>query len=120
MTRHLLILVAGFLLGALITAVVRTRMHDPAALAAMPVAASAAMTSPAADPHAGHQMPAPANGSPVNTICAICGMPVDPALPTATYQGQTIGFGCRACPATFAKEPEKYGPAALQNRVVEE
>jgi YHS domain-containing protein len=49
----------------------------------------------------------------VNTTCAICGMPVDPRFPTATYQGKTIGFGCRMCPPKFAAEPERYGPAFL-------
>jgi YHS domain-containing protein len=63
---------------------------------------------------------APAAGAPVNTICAICGMPVNPKLPTATYQGKTIGFGCKACPPKFAAEPDRYGPAALKNQVVEE
>jgi hypothetical protein len=47
-------------------------------------------------------------------------MPVDPTLPTAIYQGKTIGFGCKACPPMFAAEPERYGPAALKNQVVEE
>ncbi len=63
---------------------------------------------------------APVTDAPVNTICAICGMPVNPKLPTATYQGKTIGFGCKACPPKFAAEPERYGPAALKNQVVEE
>lgn len=55
---------------------------------------------------------------PVNTVCAICGMEVDPDLPTATYQGKTIGFGCRACPPKFKADPDKYGPAYLRNEVI--
>jgi YHS domain-containing protein len=154
MTRHLIIFAACFLIGAVVTAAIRTVRHNayeghqgahtvaPASTvdphaghtgAATPPAAPdshaghggpapvAPAATPAADPHAGHAMPAaPATGVPVNTICAICGMPVNPKLPTATYQGKTIGFGCKACPPKFAAEPERYGPAALKNQVVEE
>lgn len=154
MTRHLIIFAACFLIGAVVTAAIRTVRHnayeghqgshtvapvstvDPHAGhtgAATPPAApdphaghgspppTAPATPSAAVPHAGHARPAaPAAGAPVNTICAICGMPVNPKLPTATYQGKTIGFGCKACPPKFAAEPERYGPAALKNQVVEE
>ena len=77
--------------------------------------ASSATTS-----HEGHAMATPAAKAdgPVNTVCAICGMDVDPALPTAEYKGQTIGFGCRMCPPKFAAEPDKYGPLYLRNEVV--
>ena len=51
----------------------------------------------------------------VNTICAVCGMEVDPSLPPAMYQGKLIGFGCSACPLKFAADPERYGPHALHN-----
>jgi YHS domain-containing protein len=51
----------------------------------------------------------------VNTVCAICGMPVDPKLPTAQYQGKTIGFGCKMCPPKFAKDPDRWGPLYLRN-----
>jgi len=46
-------------------------------------------------------------------------MPVKLALGTATFQGQQVGFGCKACPAKFAADPQLYGPAALKNQVVE-
>lgn len=73
--------------------------------------------APAADPHAGHgAMKAPAT---VNTVCAICGMDVDTNIKPATYQGKLVGFGCRICPPKFAREPDRYGPAALRNEVVE-
>jgi len=96
--------------------------------------------APAADPHAGHTAPArpaapvappapvpdPNAGhgatpvtATVNTVCAICGMDVDPSIKPATYQGKLVGFGCRMCPPKFAADPERYGPAALENRVVE-
>lgn len=88
---------------------------------------------PTADPHASHQNATPATSEtesapassattaavPVNSICAICGMEVDPDLPTAEYQGKTIGFGCKACPPKFKANPDKYGPAYLRNEVVE-
>jgi len=57
------------------------------------------------------------DGKPVNTICAICGMDVDPNLPTATYKGKTIGFGCRMCPPKFKKNPDKYGPYYIRNEL---
>ena len=94
---------------------------------------AAPASKPAADEHAGHgasaakATPAPvapgvvasaANADqPVNTVCAICGMDVDPKLPTATYQGKTIGFGCKMCPPKFAKDPDRWGPLYLKNEV---
>jgi YHS domain-containing protein len=54
----------------------------------------------------------------VNTRCAICGMPVDPSLPTLEYKGQTIGFGCRMCAPKFKADPDKYGPVYLKNEVI--
>jgi YHS domain-containing protein len=83
-----------------------------------PVAASSA----APDPHAGHGAPAAAApavaGRPVNSLCAICGMDVDPKLPTAQYQGKTIGFGCKMCPPKFKADPDRYGPYYLRNEVI--
>jgi hypothetical protein len=58
-----------------------------------------------------------AAGKPVNTVCAICGMDVDPKLPTTEYQGQTIGFGCRMCPPKFKAAPDRWGPLYLKNEV---
>ena len=55
---------------------------------------------------------------PVNTVCAICGMKVDPKVPTLEYQGKKIGFGCRMCPPKFLAEPDKYGPYYLRNEVI--
>jgi YHS domain-containing protein len=54
----------------------------------------------------------------VNTICAICGMPVDPSIPTVEYQGKTIGFGCKMCPPKFKADPELYGPLYLKNEPI--
>lgn len=102
---------------------------NPSAPAADPHAGHSAPASPAAtpsetpkpapapvDPHAGHGAAMP--GTTVNTVCAICGMDVDPAIKPATYQGKLVGFGCRMCPPKFAREPDRYGPAALENKVV--
>ncbi len=116
MTRHLVIFAACFLLGAAVTAAVRTARHQPYQADPVPAALPAPAESPAPVPSVG----APATATPVNTICAICAMPVDPKVPTALYQGKVIGFGCKAGPPKFAATPDLYGPAALQNRVVEE
>lgn len=83
----------------------------------------AAQETARADGHAGHGVARPtaraegAEGKPVNTVCAICGMDVDPKIPAATYQGKTIGFGCKLCPPKFAKDPERWGPLFLRNEV---
>jgi len=115
MTRHIAIFVACFLLGGLLTAVLRTATHEPyASVAPDPAPAAPAEPAPAAPPVA-----ATPSGPPVNTVCAICAMPVDPKIPTAVYKGKVIGFGCRMCPPKFAKEPDRYGPAYLENRVAE-
>lgn len=91
-----------------------TAPAGPAAPAVAPVPPTA--SAPAADPHAGHG--AMNTGATVNTVCAICGMDVDPSIKPATYKGKLVGFGCRMCPPKFAADPERYGPAALENRVV--
>lgn len=91
---------------------------------AMPPPAADATPAPG-DAHAGHQQDqaaastAPAATAAVNTICAVCGMPVDPTLGTIAYKGKLIGFGCKTCPAKFRADPAKYGEAALKNQVVE-
>lgn len=103
--RHILLFLACFVAGAAATLAVRTARHQP-----HPV-----LPPPAATP-ASFPAGAPANiahGNPINTTCAICGMPVDPRLPTASYQGKTIGFGCRMCPPKFQADPDRYGPAFL-------
>jgi hypothetical protein len=116
MIRHLVIFGCFFAIGALLTLAVRTARHDPHAVAVQPPpAASAAPADAAPAPAAA----APAASAPVNTMCALCGMEVDPAIPTALYRGKVIGFGCKACPPRFAADPERYGPAALANQVVE-
>lgn len=108
----------------------------PTATPVAPAAKSApspAATPGAADPHAGHgavkteSSTAPAKttaataakpGQPVNTVCAICGMDVDPKLPTLEYKGQTVGFGCKMCAPKFKADPDRYGPAYLRNELI--
>ena len=119
--KSVILFIVTFVVGAALALVVRTVRHQPYAepASAAPAAASAA------DPHAGHNQQAPLAASPepkgattVNSVCAICGMDVNPSIKTAVYQGKTIGFGCAACPGTFAKDPDRYGPAALRNEVL--
>lgn len=131
MTRHVFIFVGTFAVGALIALAARTARHDPHAGHAAPATVSPTMApraSPAASSasHAAHgdasaPAAAPATASaakPVNSVCAICGMNVDPKLPTAEYKGQTIGFGCRMCPPKFKADPDRYGPSYLRNEVI--
>ncbi|MEY4088956.1 MAG: hypothetical protein RJB55_1227 [Verrucomicrobiota bacterium] len=115
MIRHIFIFLGTFALGAAAVLVMRTARHDPHSGHKMENPPAAA-PAPAAAPHANSEhAAAQAGAKTVNTICAICGMPVDPKLPTAVYQGQVIGFGCRMCPPKFKADPDKYGPSYLRN-----
>jgi YHS domain-containing protein len=122
MTKQILTFLATFVGGALIALVARAAMFSPNDSSAQPApsafAASASAAAAQPDPHANHNA-ALQQKKPVNTVCAICGMEVDPSLPTAEYKGQTIGFGCRMCPSKFKANPDKYGPAYLRNEVLE-
>jgi YHS domain-containing protein len=126
MTRHIFTFLGTFLVGTLIALAARTATHQPHAKhsgSGLPQAA-AAKPGPAISESALHAAMPAATGpvsaatTPVNTVCAICGMKVDPTLPTAEYQGKTIGFGCRMCPPKFKVDPDKYGPAYLRNEVI--
>lgn len=127
MTKHILLFAATFLLGALIALAARTALHDPHAVPTAPVPAThtshdhhAAATTPA-EPKTQNPEPkttAASVSSPVNSVCAICGMKVDPSLPTLEYKGQRIAFGCRMCPPKFKANPDKYGPYYLRNEVM--
>jgi YHS domain-containing protein len=108
--RHVFLFLACFVAGAIAALAVRTARHQPHPV--LPPPAAAALPAPAPTPAAAATA---GQAIPVNTICAICGMAVDPNLPTATYQGKTIGFGCRMCPPKFKADPERYGPAYLGN-----
>lgn len=138
MIRTISIFLGTFVAGALIALVARAAFFAPHAndeaapvgggdYAPMvtntlaPANSTAKPAAPATDEHAGDGAPKTsaraevATDAPVNTVCAICGMPVDPKLPTAQYQGKTIGFGCRMCPPKFAKDPDRWGPLYLRN-----
>lgn len=138
MIRNLFIFIGTFVAGALIALVVRAARFQPHAeggghpptadyapmvsnvlapspARAAPEAGPAKPTTP--EPGAGQPAAAAVLGKAVNSVCAICGMPVDPRLPTIEYQGKTIGFGCRMCPPKFKADPERYGPSFLGNQV---
>lgn len=97
--------IVAFAAGALLALGIRTARHQP-------YAAPAQATAPA---HEMHAAPTATNTAAVNTICPVCGMEVDPEIPSAHYKGAMVGFGCAECPAEFAADPERYGPAALKN-----
>jgi len=110
MNKNILIFIITFLVGAMIALAIRTARHDPYEVNE---------TAPAASVHHHDESATSDAAKPVNTVCPICGMDVDPVVSTALYQGKVVGFGCKACPAKFAADPEAYGPAALVNEVVE-
>ncbi len=103
MKRILRLFALAFLAGALAALAFRSARHQPYAEEAPPTM----MHEPAA--HTAEAV------KTVNSICAICGMAVDPTIPPADYQGKKVGFGCRMCPPKFAADPERYGPSALLN-----
>jgi YHS domain-containing protein len=122
MKKSILIFLGTFIGGALIALVARAAKFNSndasSASQPAPVLTAAANSAPQPNAHAQHD-PKAEKKKPVNTVCAICGMDVDPSLPTAEYKGQTIGFGCRMCPPKFKANPDKYGPAYLRNEVLE-
>jgi YHS domain-containing protein len=131
MIRNIFIFLGTFVAGALIALVARAALFKPEAgqpAAPAPKADYAPMVSnaltpaPAPDPHVGHSATTAATtraaAKPVNTVCAICGMAVDPKMPTMEYQGKTIGFGCKLCAPKFKADPDRYGPAYLRNEVI--
>ena len=148
MTRNIFIFLATFAVGAFIALVARAAMYKPhagheghpesggdyAAMVSNPLAPAAKaeagaaakpvpMTTkaPAPDTHSNHgTVTTPAAAKAVNTICAICGMAVDPKIPTVEYQGKTIGFGCKMCPPKFKADPDRYGPIYLKNETVKQ
>lgn len=124
--RLFLIFAATFAVGLVVALAVRTALYRPAeaggspfpaAASASPVDSGSAVSRPGVWP-APVVAAASAETRPVNTVCAICGMNVDPSLPTELYQGKVIGFGCRMCPAKFRSDPDKYGPYYLRNEVI--
>ena len=112
MNKTPVLFAAAFLAGASATLALRASLYRPYAGPPPPATpAPAPATVPDAAAHAaGH-----AAAAPVNTLCAVCGMDVDSEIPTATYKGKAIGFGCATCPPKFAADPERYGPYALKN-----
>lgn len=106
MNKSLILFVVMFAVGAAVALIIRTARHEPYAAASVPAPSSTDATPP----------PESVAQEVVNTICAICGMPVDPSIPPADYQGKKVGFGCRACPPKFSADPDRYGPFALADQ----
>lgn len=132
MTRNIFIFLGTFVAGALIALVARAALFNPHGEHEAPAEHTAhasakpdhaPMVSNALVPASGSTAaPVPeatsATNKPVNTVCAICGMAVDPSLPTLEYKGKQIGFGCRMCAPKFKAAPDRYGPAYLRNEVI--
>lgn len=141
MIRNIVIFLVTFAVGAVVALATRAALHEPHSEAtATAVADHSSMVDNALVPaepatsdtkasiageasdHSAHAAnatkSAASSPAPVNSVCAICGMEVDPKLPTAEYQGKTIGFGCRMCRPKFEANPDKYGPAYLRNEVI--
>lgn len=143
MIRQTFIFLGAFAVGALIVLVARAALFQPhaehqghpapggdyapmvtnALTPTNPDRAKPAHAPSAATDHSQHSagvgaIETAAAGKPVNTVCAICGMDVNPAIPTAEYQGKTIGFGCKMCPPKFKADPDRYGPAYLRNEII--
>lgn len=147
-TRNIFIFIGTFVLGAVIALIARSAMYQPhapdeasahvgggeySAMVSNPLKPVTAESSPsvaksppspaeatAHDSHAnrGETSAARSSDAPVNDVCAICGMEVNPELETLEYQGRTIGFGCKLCAPKFKADPERYGPAYLKNEVI--
>lgn len=134
MIRNLFLFLGTFVAGAVIALAVRAARFQPhadhkghpvtadyAPMVSNVLAPAPASPTPEAGrakpatiaPHGEHPTAAVAPGKAVNSICAICGMAVDPQLPTLEYQGKAIGFGCRMCPPKFKADPDRYGPSFL-------
>ncbi len=109
--KSFVLFLVTFLVGAALALGARTVLHNPYA---EPVNGAAVATR---DLQPKISNPKSDGSAVVNTVCAICGMEVDPEVKPATYQGKLVGFGCSACPPKFAKDPDRYGPHALRNEV---
>lgn len=62
---------------------------------------------------------ATSDGAPataVNAICPVCGMEVDGELAAVPTPHGAVGIGCAPCAAKIARDPDRYGPAARENR----
>lgn len=118
MTKNILLFLFAFIGGAVIALAARSALFKPYAEPSAGAGVSGPV-APAVPVSASTAPAASAAAKTVNTVCAICGMPVDASLKPAEYEGKLIGFGCRMCPPKLNKEPARYGPAALENKVVE-
>ena len=124
MSRQLFMLVIAVGAGALLTLAVRSAWHRPydavihegfAPTVPQPVSVGLEK-KPTVEPHT--EYPATSLVKPVNTVCSLCGMDVDPEIPHAIFNGQTISFACLKCPPKFKQNPGLFGPYYLRNEKV--
>ena len=124
MLRQLFMFALAFGAGALLTLAVRSACHRPydVVIPELP-APTSPQSAPAVpekkttvDVHADHATTPLAK--PVNAVCSLCGMDVDPEIPSAIFNGHTIGFACLKCPPKFAQKPARFGPYYLRNEKV--
>ncbi len=59
----------------------------------------------------------PSVTSHAQTTCPVMGDPIDKKF-YADYKGKRVYFCCGMCPATFAKDPEKYMKILAKNGVI--
>lgn len=124
MLRQGLFFVLAVGAGALLILVVRSAWHRPydAAIHAwsaptVPQPASVDLKKkPTVEPRA--ERPATSLVRPVNTVCSLCGMDVDPEIPSVIFNGEAIGFACLKCPPKFKQDPGLFGPYYLRNEKV--
>ena len=124
MLRQLFMFALAFGAGALLTLAVRSAWHRPYAAKIPELTAPKLPHSAPAASEKKTSVEAPVDHAatpsvkPVNTVCSLCGMDADPEIPSAIFNGQTIGFACLKCPPKFAQNPALFGPYYLRNEKV--
>ena len=124
MLRQVLIFVIAVGAGALLTLAVRSALHRPydVKIPELPALTLPPSTPGASEKKTSVETPvdhaAPPLVKPVNTVCSLCGMDVDPEIPHAIFNGQTISFACLKCPPKFKQNPGLFGPYYLRNEKV--
>jgi hypothetical protein len=124
MLRQLFMFALAVGAGALLTLAVRSALHRPYDVKSPELPAPTLPQSAPAAPEKKTTVDVQADhattplAKPVNALCSLCGMDVDPEIPSAIFNGQTIGFACLKCPPKFAQNPARFGPYYLRNEKV--